>query len=309
MSSYDGPVIDAHHHLWSLAGDHYPWLLPTGGFAVLPDMDVLRTDYVVEDYLRDVAGQGVVATVHIEALPADPLWETRWLDSLPKDQGVAARYVAGCPFGTDDTERIMREQAEFGRVSGVRQTIAWHPDPERSPLPAPELTRDPAWRRGVALAEQLGLSLDLLMFPWQSDEIVELARLHPDLVLVVNHCASPIERGEDDLADWRRNVALLAGAPNVVMKISSLGSYDPAPTQASFDMVIGELVDAFGPDRAMFASDWPVGTMKMTFADVYALYRASVADLAPDEQRALFHDTAARVYSIEQPGAGTGATA
>jgi predicted TIM-barrel fold metal-dependent hydrolase len=126
---------------------------------------------------------------------------------------------------------------------------------------------------------------------------------------VVNHCASPIERGEDDLADWRRNVALLAGAPNVVMKISSLGSYDPAPTQASFDMVIGELVDAFGPDRAMFASDWPVGTMKMTFADVYALYRASVADLAPDEQRALFHDTAARVYSIEQPGAGTGATA
>jgi predicted TIM-barrel fold metal-dependent hydrolase len=299
VSTYDGPVIDAHHHLWSLAGDHYPWLLPTGGFAVLPDMDVLRRDYLVEEYLRDTEGQNVVASVHIEALPADPIWETRWLDSLPKDRGVAVKYVAGCPFRSPDTERIMKEQSAFGRVEGIRQTIAWHPNPERSPLPAAELTRDPEWRKGAALAEQLGLSLDLLMFPWQSDEVVELAELYPDLVLVVNHCASPIERGESDLADWRRNVALLASRPNVVMKISSLNSYDPAPTQDSYDMVIGELVQAFGPDRAMFASDWPVGTMRMTYADVYALFRKAAEQYSPAEQRALFHDTAARVYSID----------
>lgn len=298
MSRYDGPIIDAHHHLWSLAGEHYPWLLPTGGFAVLPDMDVLRKDYLVNDYLRDVEGQNIVATVHIEALPAEPVRETRWLNSLPKNQGIATKYVAACPFGTSDTQRIINEQAEFARVSGVRQTIAWHPDPDRSPLPNAELTRDPEWRKGVALTERLGLSLDLLMFPWQSVEVVELAQAYPDLLLVVNHCASPIERGESDLDDWRRNVALLAGSPNVVMKISSLNSYDPAPTQASFNMIITELVQAFGPDRAMFASDWPVGTMKMTFADMYALYRESVADYSAGEQRALFHDTAVGVYSI-----------
>lgn len=299
MSTYDGPVIDAHHHLWSLAGDHYPWLLPTGGFAVLPDMDVLRTDYLVEDYLRDTEGQNIVASVHIEALPADPLWETRWLESLPKDRGVAVKYVAGCPFGVPDTERIMREQAESPRVAGIRQTIAWHPDPERSPLPAAEVTRDAEWRKGAALAQELGLSLDLLMFPWQSDEIVELGQLFPDLTLVVNHCASPIERGEDDLADWRRNVKLLAGSPNVVMKISSLNSYDSQPSQASYELIIDELVSAFGPDRAMFASDWPVGTMRMTFGDVYSMFRKSAEKYSAGEQRALFHDTAARVYSIE----------
>lgn len=299
MSTYDGPVIDAHHHLWSLAGDHYPWLLPTGGFAVLPDMDVLRTDYLVEDYLRDTEGQNIVASVHIEALPADPLWETRWLESLPKDRGVAVKYVAGCPFGVPDTERIMREQAESPRVAGIRQTIAWHPNPERSPLPAAEVTRDAEWRKGAALAQELGLSLDLLMFPWQSDEIVELGQLFPDLTLVVNHCASPIERGEDDLADWRRNVKLLAGSPNVVMKISSLNSYDSQPSQASYELIIDELVSAFGPDRAMFASDWPVGTMRMTFGDVYSMFRKSAEKYSAGEQRALFHDTAARVYSIE----------
>jgi predicted TIM-barrel fold metal-dependent hydrolase len=299
LSTYDGPVIDAHHHLWSLAGDHYPWLLPTGGFAVLPDMDVLRTDYLVEDYLRDTEGQNIVASVHIEALPADPLWETRWLESLPKDRGVAVKYVAGCPFGVPDTARIMKEQAESPRVAGIRQTIAWHPNPERSPLPAAEVTRDAEWRKGAALAQELGLSLDLLMFPWQSDEIVELGQLFPDLTLVVNHCASPIERGEDDLADWRRNIKLLAGSPNVVMKISSLNSYDSQPSQASYELIIDELVSAFGPDRAMFASDWPVGTMRMTFGDVYSMFRNSAEKYSAGEQRALFHDTAARVYSIE----------
>jgi predicted TIM-barrel fold metal-dependent hydrolase len=299
MSSYGGPVVDAHHHLWSLVGDHYPWLMPGGGFAVLPDMDVLRRDYTVTEYLRDVEGQNVVASVHIEALPADPIWETGWLDSLPKDRGVAVRYVAGCPFGTPETERILKEQADFARVVGVRQTIAWHPRPERSPLPNAELTRDPAWRRGAALAEKLGLCLDLLMFPWQSEEVVELARAYPDLTLVVNHCASPIERGESDLAEWRRGLDSLASCSNIVMKISSLGSYDPAPSQGSFDMIISELVSAFGPQRAMFASDWPVGTMKLTFDEVFSWYRASVAQLSPEEQRSLFCDTACRVYSID----------
>ena len=298
MSTYDGPVIDPHHHLWSLAGDHYPWLLPTGGFAVLPTMDVLRTDYVVEDYLRDTERQNIVASVHVEALPADPVWETRWLESLPKDLGVATRYVAGCPFSVPETERIMREQAEFARVAGIRQTIAWHPNPERSPLPAPSVTRDSEWRKGAGLAQELGLSLDLLMFPWQYDEVLELGRIFPELTLVVNHCASPIERGEDDLSDWRRSIKLLASSPNIVMKISSLASYDPQPSQRSFNLIIDELVAAFGPTRAMFASDWPVGTMKMTFGDVYSMFREQAEKYSAGEQRALFHDTAAQVYYI-----------
>lgn len=298
---YDGPVVDPHHHLWTLEGDHYPWLLPDGGFAVLDDMTLLQRDWLVEDYLRDTAGQHVVASVHIEALwdaAGDPVDETRWLDTLPKDQGIAVRYVAAAPFRTPDTERVLREQAAQPRVAGIRQVIAWHPDPARSPLPEPGLTRDPEWRAGAALAEELGLSLDLLMFPWQAEEVVELATAHPDLVIVVNHCASPIERAPDDLAAWRRDVARLAAAPNIVMKVSSLATYDPEPTVESFAMVVDELVSAFGADRAMFASDHPVGTMSLSFAQLYDLFRRVAARYSPAEQRALFHDTARRVYGI-----------
>jgi predicted TIM-barrel fold metal-dependent hydrolase len=299
---YRGPVVDPHHHLWTLEGDHYPWLLPDGGFAVLDDMEQLQRDWLVADYLRDTAGQGIVATVHIEALwdaADDPVNETRWLDTLPKDQGIAVRYVAACPFRTRDTERILREQAAQQRVAGIRQVIAWHPDPARSPLPQPGLTRDPEWRAGAALAEELGLTLDLLMFPWQAEEVVELAQAHPALSIVVNHCASPIERGADDLAAWRRDVARLAGSPNIFCKVSSLATYDPDPTLQSFEMVIDELVTAFGANRAMFASDHPVGTMSMTFAELYDLYRRAAQQYSADEQRQLFHDTARRVYSID----------
>jgi predicted TIM-barrel fold metal-dependent hydrolase len=166
-------------HMWSLEGDHYPWLLPTGGFAVLPQMDKLRVDYVVSDYLADAADQNVVATVHCEALwdaNDSPTHETDWLDSLDKSSGVALRYVAGVPFGRDDSVEILERQASYERVVGVRQTIAWHPQPSKSPLPAPGLALDPAWRKSASHLARLGLSLDLLMFPWQASDVVDLAR-------------------------------------------------------------------------------------------------------------------------------------
>lgn len=302
-AAYNGPVLDPHMHMWSLKGDHYPWLLPTGGFAVLAEMDQLRKDYLVEDYLRDAQAQNVVGSVHIEALwdaSDSPINETRWLEGLDKSQGIALRYVAGCPFGVPETEQIMREQAEFERVVGIRQTIAWHPNPKRSPLPEPGITRDGNWRKGLALAEKLGLTIDLLMFPWQAQEVVELAHLYPDLTIVVNHCASPIERTDRDIAEWQGNIASLAGCPNIYMKMSALGTYDPAPSMESFDFIIKRLVESFGPDRAMFASDYPVGRLQLTFDEIYGFFRASATTYSTAEQRSLFYETANRVYSIAE---------
>src|SRR6185503_16755140 len=93
---YDGPIIDAHHHMWDLSMGKHPWLTPADDSVdALGSLEELRRTYVVEDYLRDAAGHDVVATVHIEALwarDADPVDETRWLEGLDKSSGVATRY-------------------------------------------------------------------------------------------------------------------------------------------------------------------------------------------------------------------------
>lgn len=299
-NSYDGPVIDPHMHLWDFAADNHPWLSPAN-FSVFAGIELLQRDYLVEDYLADVADQNVVASVHVEALwdaDDDPVNETRWLETLPKDHGVAQRYVAAGPFGTASTESTLRAQAAFDRVVGVRQTIGWHPDPKRSFVSDRFLTRDPGWREGVETVRELGLLLEFLMFPWQSEQVADLARAYPDVIMVVNHAASPMERGSADLAAWQENIAQLARADNVVIKISALGTYDPAPTEESFAFVIDTIVNAFGADRAMFASDIPVGSIQLSFNDIYGLFRRVAAKYPLPTQAKLFHDTAQRLYRL-----------
>src|SRR5512147_1628917 len=100
---YAGPIIDAHTHLWNLAMDKHPWLRPSDGeVQALGGLGKIRRNYGVEDYRAASARQGIVASVHIEALwdAQDPVGETRWLETLDKSDAIASRYVGAAPFGT-----------------------------------------------------------------------------------------------------------------------------------------------------------------------------------------------------------------
>ena len=299
---YDGPIIDPHIHLWDLAENHHPWLAPGGGIGLLPSLEKIQRDYLPEDYLRDAAGQNIVATVHVEAVwnpDESPLDETRWLESIDKPGGVAARYVAGTSFGKPESARIIEEQAEFERVVGVRQVISWHPDPAKTMQREAGITRASEWRDSARRAADRGLLLDLLMFPWQADEVAELAAAVPQLSIVVDHAASPLERDPENIEVWRRALALMAGQPNIAIKISGLGVPDEDPRWGeggSFGFLIRELVGAFGTDRALFASDFPVGSLKNTFEGIYGRFHRFAAELSVDDQRRLFFGNAERLY-------------
>ncbi len=128
---YDGPVIDPHHHLWDLRLGRHAWLAPKPGKEQsLGDLARLRQNYLVEDYLVDSAGQKVVATVHVEAAwdEEDCLGETRWLETLDKQRGVASRYVAHVPLRSPNAPTLIAEQASYARVVGIRDILSWHPD-------------------------------------------------------------------------------------------------------------------------------------------------------------------------------------
>lgn len=299
---YSGPIIDAHTHLWDLSMNKHAWLSPSNAdVQALGGLEKLRRDYLVADYLRDTANQNIVASVHIEALwdPSDMVGETRWLETLDKSRGVAIRYIAAAPFGTPEAAGILEQQASFERVVGIRDILSFHPtEPAKSFARRGDKAFDPAWRRDIARLPKLGLTFELMMYPYQLDAVLDVARSFPDLQLVVNHCASPIDRDAAGMQRWRDSVRQLAGQPNIMIKASNATGYDPDPTYESVRAVVRHCIDSFGPRRTILATDWPVAGLKTTYDEIYDTLRRITADMSQEEQRALFHDNAARLYRI-----------
>ena len=297
---YNGPIIDPHHHFWIYAQGKHPWLQPSGVQA-LGGLDKLRRDALPADFLAASAGQNVVATVHIEALwqSGDELGETRFLETIERPPGIAARYIAAAPLGTPRGAEVLAAQAAFPRVAGIRAVLSYHPhEPARNFAPRDGIAFEPDWRRDVALLPGLGLHLELMMYHYQLAGVLDLARSLPDLRIVVNHCASPIDRDPAGMQRWKDSVSALAECTNIALKVSNIGAYDPTPTEDSVADVALHCIRSFGADRAMLASDWPVAGLHSEYAQLYDTFRRIAAGFSAAEQSALFHDTARRIYRI-----------
>ena len=296
---YDGPIIDAHHHLWSLGGGNYPWLTsPTDGVTSLGDLGFLRHDYLIENLLADMSGQGITASVHVEAVwdrNRNPVEETAWLDSLARPAGIAARYVAAAPLDDSDVEAVLAAQVEYARVVGIREIIRWHPDPARS-WGRQGMTGEPAWRRGLARLRRHGMLLELLMNAHQAIEVANLAANVPEQIIVVDHCCS---RDPADLERWRAGIAAMAAQPNIAIKLSNFAASSDG-TPAGDRSVILPIIDAFGPSRCMFGSDYPVARRRITYAASVERFRDAIHDFSLSDQQAMFHGTAARLYRMQE---------
>jgi len=303
---YRGPIVDAHHHLWDLRTNSYPWLRPAdGAVQALGDLEAIRHNYLVDDYRHDAKNQNIVATVHVEAAwdrTDDPLAEIRWLETLDKSSGVAVRYIGFADLATSGVAAVLDRLAAVHRCIGVRQMLSWHPtEPAKCFAPRPGIADDPDWRRGVTLLAHRGFLLELMLYPYQAEELARLARDFPHQRFVINHCGSPVDRDREGMARWKQGLRLLGKASNISIKISALTAYDPQPTRESLRDVTRHCIDCFGADRSLFGSDFPVGRLWTSFDAIFDGFKAIVSDLSEAEQRALFYENARRLYRIDQP--------
>ena len=302
MTLYDGPIIDAHHHLWDLELGRHPWLTDEDqAIRALGDVALLRRDFLVADYLACVDGQPVVGSVYVEAAwdrARPPEEEIDWLEALPRPPGIAARSVAWAPLRAPECDGVLETLVRRPSVVGVRETVRWHPDPAKRWVEA-GLMADPAWRRGLARLQHHGLLLELLMNPYQSDELEQLAADFPAQTFVINHCATPVDRDADGLARWRSGLARMAQRPNIAIKLSNFAAYAPDRSPDSLRRTIMTCVDAFGPDRCLFGTDYPVARRHLGYREICEHFREAIADLSASEQRRMFHDNAARLYRFE----------
>jgi predicted TIM-barrel fold metal-dependent hydrolase len=295
------PIIDCHQHFWDLERNYYPWLCdPVPVHFRYGDYSAIKRNYMPPDYLRDARRNRVVKTVHEEAWwnPADPVGETRFVETVAAQHGLPTALVGNGPLGRDDIGEVLAGHAASPLARGIRNFPAAAASPREVRRGAPGSMDDPKWRRGYALLERHGFSCDLQTPWWHLDAIAELAADFPKTQIVIVHAGLPNDRSPEGLKGWRQALERVAAQPNVAIKISGLGQPGLLWTLAANGPVIRDAVAIFGADRAMFASNYPVDRIVGTFATIYDGFRAAVADRPEAERRKLFHDTAERIYRL-----------
>ncbi len=298
---YDDDIIDPHHHLWDLTSGWYPWLTTDrSDEMVFGDPAPLAQNYMIPDYLADWSGLSLTKSVHITAAHAgvDATAETRWLQELAGAHGFPHGIVAGAALEQENVEWTLAAQAEFANVRGIRQIVSWHKNPVFNFCERSDILADAKWRRGFAMLNKFGLSFDLMLFPTQLPDALDLARAFPETRIILNHTGSPVDRDEAGLARWRDGMKSLSTADNVAVKISDLCAYDHDWTVASFRPFVRDTIEWFGVERCMFASDFPVALLHGSARQIYSAFMEIVADLSADEQCALFHDNAVNYYGL-----------
>ncbi|MFC4498006.1 MULTISPECIES: amidohydrolase family protein [Streptomyces] len=286
MSAEPGSV-DAHHHVWDLSVRDQDWI--TG-----PELAPLRRDFALADLEPEARAAGVVATVLVQTVTV--------AEETPEFLALAAGsdLVAGVVGWTDltapdvaDRLAALRELPGGQHLVGIRHQVQGEPDPRW--LLRPDVLR------GLSAVADAGLVYDLLVTPRQLPAAIEAARRLPELALVLDHLAKPpISTGV--LEPWAGEIGRLAALPNTVCKLSGMVTEADwtSWTTAGLRPYADTVLDAFGPGRLMFGSDWPVCRLAATgYAQVMDTARELTSGLTAAERHEIFRGTAVRTYGLE----------
>jgi L-fuconolactonase len=278
-------IVDAHHHLWDLGVRDQDWI--TG-----PALAPLRRDFLLGDYQSVADVNGIAASVVVQTVTVPG--ETPELLALAGASDLIAGVVGWTDLTAPDiADRLaaLKEQPGGGNLVGLRHQVQSEADPDW-------LTR-PDVLRGLGAIARAGLVYDLVITAGQLGASARAAAAVPDLVFVLDHLGKPpIAAGHTE--PWAQDLRGLAALPNTVAKLSGLVTEaDWRRWQVADLRPYAEVaLDAFGPARMMFGSDWPVCTLTANYPDVLAAARDLTAGLSPAEREAVFAVTATSVYGL-----------
>ena len=296
----DLPIVDAHFHLWDLDGSiRYDWLVHPEHTWLGNYSPFMRT-YLAPEYIRGTALHNLIGGVAIEAEcdRNQQVPETEFFTQVNAQFGLPSVIVAHAWVDTPHAEEILAQQAAFKLVRGIRTKPIIAAKPGESVKGQPRSMQDPKWLKGLELLEKHKLSLDLRLPWWHLSEGAEVAAQLPNLPMILNHTGYPWNRDVASLAIWRKGMQALANQPNVTCKISGLCVEDLPWTLENNGQIIQETIDMFGIDRCMFASNFPVDSLKGSWDYVYTQFKRAVAHLSMADQQKLFAENAIRIYRI-----------
>ncbi len=296
-------IVDAHHHFWDLTRNYLPWLRdePPIKFRY-GDYSALKRNYLPEDYDRDTSGFDVVGSVFIETEwdPRDPIGEVRWVEQVRSETGSPSVMVAQAWLDRDDAAQVLESYGRSPIVRGIRHKPRAAQRPQDVEPGARGSMGDPRFRAGFALLRPNGLSYDLQTPWWHLQEARALADTFGDTQIILNHTGLPADRSDSGLAGWREALRMLAGAANAALKVSGLGQAGQAWSADTNRRVVLDAIEIFGPDRVMFASNFPVDSLVGSFRTIFTGFLDITSDFSAFERDAMFRTNALRIYRIEE---------
>ena len=274
-------VIDSHHHYWHYNQIEYDWIDDS--------MKLIRRDFLPEDLNRAIHEAGIEGVVSVQA--RQTVEETEWLLRMAEQNLFMKGVVGWLPLVDNDIESYLEKFTPDKNLKGLRHVVQGEPDPDFL------LRAD--FNLGISLLKNYSLVYDILVVERQLPNTIRFVGNHPDQVFVLDHIAKPLI-GQNQISPWRENIRELAKHPNVNCKISGMVTeadftmWTPEQLQPYFDVIL----EAFGPDRLLFGSDWPVCLVATTYPNWVELVKKNISIFTKDDQDKILGGNAIRIYRL-----------
>lgn len=274
-------IIDAHHHYWQYNPVEYDWIDDS--------MKVIRTDFLPDKLAPTIQEAGIDGVVSVQARQL--VKETDWLLGMALQNKFMKGVVGWLPLIEADIESYLEKYSGEKLLKGLRHVIQGEPDQEFI------LRSD--FNRGISLMKKYALVYDILIVERQLSNTIRFVDQHPDQAFVLDHIAKPCI-GRNELSPWKENIQELAKRENVSCKISGMvteanfQSWTPEQLQPYFDVIL----EAFGSDRLLFGSDWPVCLVATSYKNWMELVKKNISQLPKSEQIKIMGENAIRIYRL-----------
>jgi len=274
-------MLDSHHHFWRYNPDDFGWINDA--------MRDIRRDFLPADLEKAIRTAGVTGVVTVQARQS--LEETDWLLSMAAENAFVRGVVGWVPLVSPDIEKILADYAPKPKLKAVRHVLQNLPDDRHM------LRED--FTRGIKALKKHRLVYDILIFERHLPVAVEFVDRHPDQVFILDHVAKPRIK-DQQFEPWGKNIRELARRPNVYCKISGMVTEADFTswTEAQLKPYVDTVLEAFGPKRCMFGSDWPVCLVAVKYARWANLVRSWITKLSPAEQARILGETAIEAYKL-----------
>ncbi len=273
--------IDSHHHFWHYTDEEFDWIDES--------MKAIRKDFLPEQLKQTIREAGIDGVVSVQA--RQTLKETKWLLGLARQYEFIKGVVGWVPLVEPDVEKHLDQFSGEKYLKAVRHVVQGEPDPDFI------LRKD--FNLGISRLKNYHLVYDILIFERQLPQTIRFVDQHPEQQFVLDHIAKP-KIGDNELSPWMENIRELAKRGNVACKISGMVTeadyqkWTPEQLQPYFDVV----VEAFGPERLLFGSDWPVCLVATTYKAWANLVLKNISAFSANEIEKIMGGNAIRIYGL-----------
>lgn len=274
-------IIDAHQHFWKYHPVKDAW--------ITDDMKVIQADFLPGDLLPVLQQNGVDACVAVQADQSEA--ETQFLLELAAAHPFVKGVVGWVDLRAANLEEQLQHYTQYTRLKGFRHIVQGEPDPN--------FLLKEEFCNGIRALQPYNFTYDILVYPIQLPAVKKFVQLFPQQKLVIDHMAKPYcKTGE--IAEWEKSMRAIAKSSNVYCKISGLvtEAHWQQWTPATFAPYLEVVLEAFGPQRLMYGSDWPVCLVAAQYAQVKNIVTDCISRLSKAEQAAIMGGNAAAFYQL-----------